>query len=200
MVNDREEIANLNALHSQQFKNQPKQNKDRVCDLGGCVIGGIRVEVGATWVGVLQARQKKKRTSECKARVAQSASKTTCTTCKGCAAGETDSSCTWGTMFETLLVATTGCQYFTWTRNDICRIHETCNNWAEPGTEEVNTQGFETYKRLSGLQRAIGVGSKELLEWAPKSYWSGLQRAIGVGFCPSSTKDVGGKMRAVHYF
>ena len=27
----------------------------------------------------------------------------------------------------------------------------------------------------------IGVGSKELLEWAPKSYWSGLQRAIGVG-------------------
>ena len=33
----------------------------------------------------------------------------------------------------------------------------------------------------SGLQRAIGMGSKELLEWAPKSYWSGLQRAIGVG-------------------
>ena len=28
---------------------------------------------------------------------------------------------------------------------------------------------------------SIGVGSKELLEWAPKSYWSGLQRAIGVG-------------------
>ena len=48
----------------------------------------------------------------------------------------------------------------------------------------------------SGLQRAVGVGSKELLargaeellEWAPKSYWravpksywSGLQRAVGV--------------------
>ena len=27
----------------------------------------------------------------------------------------------------------------------------------------------------------VGVGSKELLEWDPKSYWSGLQRAIGVG-------------------
>ena len=25
----------------------------------------------------------------------------------------------------------------------------------------------------------IGVGSKELLEWAPKSYWSGLQRVKG---------------------
>ena len=33
------------------------------------------------------------------------------------------------------------------------------------------------------------VGGHELLEWAPKSYWSGLQRAIGVG-----SKELKGKV------
>ena len=47
------------------------------------------------------------------------------------------------------------------------------------GAEELLEWAPKSY--WSGLQRAIGVGSKELLEWAPKSYWSGLQRAIGVG-------------------
>ena len=42
------------------------------------------------------------------------------------------------------------------------------------GSKELLEWAPKSY--WSGLQRAIGVGSKELLEWAPKSYWSGLQR------------------------